>query len=1715
MNSRSHVPGVSLQASVPAPNASYLLSHDLANRLERRSPAWWVGLTVTVQGGEDGIECREVIGADGRSWRILLADWNTPEAVQLQVDATAALMLGADLAEVPTYLAEGDRLALVYPARTAQPLADRPRKQPEVGAFLDLARAATATLMEVHDAGIIHGRLSPRRLLVDRDGGVRLTGFAGLPGHASGISTELPLSGPDMPYAAPELLRADPSSVDARTDLYALGVMLYEHLVGALPITAHDLPGWLHAHVAMEAPSARLARPDLPTVIDQILLKLISKDPKQRYQTARALHADFVRVAQSIASTGTAVSFVLARGELAEPSRLSAHLFGRHDEITALNEVYAAFRGDASRRMVLISGEPGAGKSTLVDAFLAGLEGTGAVCTSGKGVQLRQGTPFAPVAQALRTALAHLMAGGEEALEGARSRLAATVGAARALAELVPEAAILPSETHALGDAPAHVAQARSARVIAQTLGALASADAPLVLFLDDLQWFDHASLNVVRQMCADAPAHVFLIGSYRTEAQNRKSVRDLLEAARRSPAFSRELRVQPLREVDTAALVACILKSAPEEVGAISARVQRETQGNPFYIGQLLRRMQEEHILRFDPEAQGWRLSEDGGGTAHEMADLMLDRIAALPVLQRRFLQRCATLGGRCSASFATQLAGVGTDEMTRAVNGLVAAGLLHRSGPDFAIAHDRVLEAAYASMSPAERALKHLGNARLLAERHPDPEAGAAFDIASQIEHCDLADLTPQERPHFARILLLAARKSRSAGEAERALTFVELIRRMLPPVQPDALTELGFDAEWLQCDCLLALGRVDEALAALDTLSQSRADPFSIADVCRLRAIALTVKGAYGQAIEAALEGLAALGMELVATIGREDLEAAYEACRARLDALGLAQVIALPEMTDRRARAAVALLSTLISSFFVKSELRLLHVIRILELTLAHGAAPESAYGLAWFGVLGAHYFGAYASGAEAAQAACTLAQREGYEAQRTAALIALDQVSAWTLPMRTALSHAREGARVGQAAGDLGMVCYARNHIASDMLVIGTRLDRVHAELVDSIALTREIGYGDIELILAAQIGLVDALVSGDGAPPPPDAELLKSSVATQYWVKHYAGLQSFFLGQTEDAIARLEAAEAMAWAAPAHIDTANTCFFLALAHASRRDTPPAAQCVQLADARERFRGWAALNPETFTAKHLLLEAEAARLTNQRAEAMDLYERAADAAAAGLFVHDQALAQELAARFYADMQLNSPAQGCLQSAIEAYREWGAQGKAAHLARHLTASGAAGGRTAAPKRMQHELDLTVMTAASQTLAEEVGLEQVVRTLMKSMLIHAGAQFGLLLLVRNGQPVSEAVARVAGQTIHIELQPAAAPEDLMPASVLKTVLRTRRPVTLADAAIEATQRGLSMDGRNIRSLACIPLIKRGELIGMLYLENALSADVFTPQRMAMLEVLAPQAAISLDAARLYGDLMDENLRRAQAEFDLREARSELARANQLTAMGSFATSVAHEINQPLASLVAQAEAGLRWLNRPQPDLGEVSRSLESIRKAGRRAADIITALRSLVKQAPSPLSRVAVEDVLDEVLKILAPDLETQAIVPILGSRSVRHMILANNIQLQQVFYNLITNALQAMAHRDAPDRRLRIHISATQDSVEVAIEDTGCGMPEEVVARIFQPFYTTKTTGMGVGLAICRSIMDLHGGALDARSVEGQGSTFLVRLPLATP
>ncbi|WP_420135078.1 sensor histidine kinase [Rhodopseudomonas sp.] len=466
-----------------------------------------------------------------------------------------------------------------------------------------------------------------------------------------------------------------------------------------------------------------------------------------------------------------------------------------------------------------------------------------------------------------------------------------------------------------------------------------------------------------------------------------------------------------------------------------------------------------------------------------------------------------------------------------------------------------------------------------------------------------------------------------------------------------------------------------------------------------------------------------------------------------------------------------------------------------------------------------------------------------------------------------------------------------------------------------------------IGTSGIARIHQAQLELIDALRTGQfeigcASEEPP------VSAATLFWLHHYAGIAAVFFNQDDRAAEHLHRSRQidktmdLGASAPAHMDRADNCFFLALAHS--RPTPrgmtPLHGTEHLIAARDRFEVSARLDPSHFQSKHLLLEAEAARLIGDATGAQALYERAAEAAAKAGLTHECALAHELAGASYLDAGLPTPAQGCFQAAIACYQQWGADGKAAHLARR---------------------------------------------------------------VRPGGPVS-----------------ADAPQPCNPD-------------------------------------------------------------------------LAP-----------------------------------------LIALGSFAASIVHEINQPLAGIITHADVGLRWLDRPQPEIDEARDGLRNIGDAARRAAEIINSLRALVQQRRATLMPVCPVDLVHDVVRLAAEDLTAHGIQVVTAFAGDHRPVLADRVQLRQVVLNLVTNAIHAMATTAPAERRLVIRTAAADDGfVHLAIEDSGCGMSDAVRARIFEPFFTTKSAGMGVGLALCHAIVRLHGGSIEVRSALGQGTTFDLCLPPA--
>ncbi|UZJ62619.1 ATP-binding protein [Pseudomonas sp. KU26590] len=431
-----------------------------------------------------------------------------------------------------------------------------------------------------------------------------------------------------------------------------------------------------------------------------------------------------------------------------------------------------------------------------------------------------------------------------------------------------------------------------------------------------------------------------------------------------------------------------------------------------------------------------------------------------------------------------------------------------------------------------------------------------------------------------------------------------------------------------------------------------------------------------------------------------------------------------------------------------------------------------------------------------------------------------------------------------------------------------------------------------------------------------------------------------------------------------------------------------------------------------------------------------------------------------------------------------------------------------------RTSVTLAGREALDLSSVMKSAHALRDESEQDRLIETLLRNTIVHAGAQRALLLLVKDEAPVICAIGQGGDDGLRIELTDTVPDKHHLPLSILYRVMRTRQRLVLDDVCTDAYFGADEYVRQHpVRSALCVPLVKQGRVLGVLYLENNLAPGVFTLCRTEVLELLASQAAISLETARLHQELEQENARRRDVEIALRGARARLASVAQATVMGELAASIAHEINQPLASMVSNAAAGIRWLNRENPQVDEALSALRDIVAEGRRAGEIVNALHSLARQGPHHRRRLLVNDVIRHVVSLTGVEVEQQRVLMTTHLTCSPLRVCASDVQLQQVVLNLILNALDAMSAGDHVLRRLSITSEVVgRDYVVVSVEDSGRGIEPVDLPQLFNAFFTTKDKGMGMGLAICQSIISAQGGHLYAMPARYGGATFVFTLPI---
>ena len=1508
---------------------------------------------------------------------------------------------------------------------------------------------------------------------------------------------------------------------------------------------------------------------------------------------------------------------------------------------------------------MLVSGYAGIGKSAVVNELHKVFVARRGLFATGKFDQYKRDIPYAPLAQGFQGLIRQLLGKSDAELVPWRDALREALGPnGQLMVDLIPELRLIIGDQPPVLDLPPQDAQRRFQLVFRRFIGVFARPEHPLVLFLDDLQWLDPATLDLVEDLLTQPELrHLLLIGAYRdNEIDAAHPLARKIEALGQAGARLQQINLAPLARADMQQLIAHALRCAPERAAPLAALVHKKTAGNPFFTIQFLTALAEEGLLAAD-HSQGrwsWNLARiRAKGYTDNVVDLMLGKLRRLPAATRDALQLLACLGSNAAIGTLALVRGEGEAALDAALWEAVQAGLVVRLAGSYRFLHDRIREAAYALIPAGSRAAAHLRIGRLLAAHTPPAKRDEAiFEIVNQLNQGAALIIDQDERERLAEFNLIAGKRAKLSTAYASALNCLIAGATLLSGDCWERRHALSFALELERAECEFLTGALGQAEQRLAALSGRAADTVERASVTCLRMELYVTLAQSSRAIAVGLDYLRHLGIDWSPHPTEAEARKAYEQIRLQLGGRRIEELVDLPLMRDPASLATLDVLTRLSPpAYHTDANLFALITCRAVRVSINQGNCDASCVAYVQVGMIAGPHFDDYETAYRFGRLGYELVERRGLKRFQAATYLAFAHfVLPWTKHVRAARDLLRRAFETASNRGDLTYASYACDMLIVNFLMAGDPLVEAQREAEHGLAFAQKARFGFAIYTIAGQLGLIRTLrgltptfgsFQGDGFDElgmercfAENADLAVAQCG--YWVRK---LQARFLaGDYASAIDASSKVQRSLWSAGLSPDASDYHFYRSLSLAGFCDAMEADQRAlhleALATHHRQLEVWARRCPENFENRAALVGAEIARLEGREADAMRFYQQGIRAARANGFIHNEALAYELAARFYAARGFDEIAHLYLRNARCGYLQWGADGKVRQLdamypyLRHEASAPTLTNTIGVP--VEH-LDLATVILVSQAVSGEIVLEKLLDTLMRTAIEQAGAERGLLILPRGTEQWIEAEATTNGGTVIVRLRDEEAAGAALPVSLLHYVLRTREGVILDDAAAESD---FSADPyirqQHARSVLCLPLLNQAKLIGVLYRENNLIPRVFVPARIAVLKLLASQAAVSLENTRLYRDLaereakirrlVDANIigiflwnfegrifeandaflrmigydrkdlvegrirwteltplewlerdaqtlaevkltgrlqpfekeyfrkdgsrvpvligvanfeeggnegvafvldlterKRAEAEAReserrYREMQMALAHTNRVATIGQLTASIAHEVNQPITGTVISALAALRWLDARPRNLERVRQALGRIVEDGRRAGEVVDRIRGQIKKAPPHQEAVAINQAVRNVIALLHGEIVEQGVTLQMELTDDLPILQGDQVQLQQVILNLIINAVQAMSSvREGPRDLLVSTRRADPDNICVAVRDSGPGLPPSALERLFEPFYTTKPNGLGLGLSICRSIVEAHGGHLWASANVPRGAVFSFTVP----
>ena len=1421
-----------------------------------------------------------------------------------------------------------NRPAVLFQYDPGRPFSRYTTEKVSLELFLSIALHLSEIIKHIHGQNITHKNISCNSVYFDETAqNVTLTEF----GFASRLTSEnqqlanFGFFNTSLEYYSPEQTGRMNRSIDYRTDFYSLGVVFYELLTGINPFRTDDRLKIIYNHIARIPDSPTIVNAQIPAAISAIILKLLSKNAEDRYQSALGLQLDLVRC-KSEWEAGNAIStFLPGQNDFSGKFQVSQKLFGREKDIERLLIAFESVAA-GNREVIFITGYSGIGKSALINEIQKPIASRQGLFLSGKFEELQRNIPYSAFIQAFKKLIDEILSAPADVLDSWKKILTDALQTnGSVVINVIPELELIIGK-QPMADAlsPAE-SQNRFNQSFRNFVLAFIADKRPLVLSLDDLQWADGASVSLIQNLAKTEDAqYLMLIGAYRhNEVDKLHPLSLAMEQLRKEGAHYNELFLQPLDKVAINQLVEALIGTAGENTRQLADILIRISQGNPFFINQFLQSLYKQNKITFNYQSAQWEFDPEeiqAVDIPDEALGFTINNMQSLPVEAQQVLQYAAGVGSRFDTAILSAVAGKKPSQIISMLWDAMQAGIIQPLDSNyqlifqlrdeqfelpvahFKFVHDKMQQAAYSFMAEEEKSKLHYRIAKALLENIGEGEYGERiFDIVTQLNSGRSLLSTPAEKAEAVTLNLIAAKKARESVAYESALQYLEASIHLLDKQSWSENYAQTFETYLSAGECADLSDRPEEAGRYFTFAHENAQTNYDRAKVYYAEAVLNNLKGKLPETFAAGQQALELLKVHFPANVNKWQLAVAFMQVRWLLLHRSIEQLKALPLCEDPEVQLANKILGELKPYAYNKSNDTLgLLILKSLVLNLKYGLSDAFIDGFAGYGVILAVGLSNYRKGWDFTEVAFELAKKLNSVLFFSRASYSYGGMTInFVQPARNGLVHLENAYKLGVECGDFTNAAYVTMNMVISMYYNGFAIDEVLDKSRQYLSFTKKIRYDDMimfQTVLQRHLHKLSGTPADNRLPelqlPEDEFYSRLKKLTFKLCLIYYQTLEMSRLYMDEQYVAAAaiqEEAERNVFAIQGTLLLGEYYLYKALilsAGISLDDPISRRRCLKgMMECRGKLKKWSKTAPENFRHRLYMVEGELARHNGDTSLAASFFMKAATDASSQKFLHMVALANELAGKLFLLHEMKDVARPYLQSAFMNYKSWGALDKAGQLKeKYLQPEKGIIAEDLPPAiygRVEEKsftdlsarLDLNSVMQAALAISGEIVLDKLLVNLIKIVMENAGAGSGYLIVEKEGRWLIEAEGEAGEDAIQLHKGICVMESAVLPKSVIQYVIRTGETLVLFDIAADSRfAYDPAVIARKSVSVLCLPIINKGITTGILYLENNLSKGVFTNERVALLKFLSGQIAVSLENASLYDNLEQRVRERTQ---------------------------------------------------------------------------------------------------------------------------------------------------------------------------------------------------------------------------------------------------